>query len=183
MRSFLSIAMLVLLTGLGFGGWVMMQTTELRADRDYEFERAAKCKALARKLLASRKTHEQKDADYVVETPPVFISFINSVARSCAIPSTAMTVDRDLPRAAPRLNSYVRDVTTRISLRKVSVKQLVAFFGQIQEGRPYLQLRELTLRQTERGSGTWEATGVLSYFLWDEKGGTTPSRTGKGVIS
>ena len=175
MKSLPTVAVLVLATGLGFSGWVAVQTADLRADRDYERNRAQFCEKTVETLLAVRQTDDGSETDHILHDPPVFISFLNTVARNCAIPSTAMTVDRDLPHAAPRLNTFVRDVSTRVTLRGVSIKQLVGFFERVQDGRTYLQLRELSLRQVPRGSGKWEATGVLSYFLWDPATQRRPS--------
>jgi len=169
MRTLLIVALAAFIAGAGLAAWVFKQTSELQAVADYEQARATDCHRMADKIAEAQKEAASEEVDYILGTPPVFIALLNQVARGCSIPSTAMSVDRDAPHAAPQITPLVRDVAARVTLRGVSIKQVVDFFSQVIQARPYLQLRELTLRQSPPRSGKWEAIGVVSYFLWDSK--------------
>lgn len=170
-------SMLLLLIGASSAGWVLKQTSELRSTAEYETQRAADCRSIASSILEARGAATNADVDYIRREPLVFISLVHRAAKSGAIPSTSISVDRDAPHSAPKITPFVRDVGTRVTLRDVSVKQTAHFFDQISTAIPHLHLRELTLRQVPPRSGKWEATGVLSYFLWE------PDRETRGTAS
>ena len=168
MRRLLRVAVVVFIAGASFAAWVLKQTSELQAVVDYEQAHAEDCRRMADRITEAQKQAASRDVDYILRKPPVFISLLNQVARGCSIPSTAMSVDRDAPHAAPQITPRVRDVGARVTLRGVSIKQVVDFFSQVIRAQAYLQLRELTLSQSPPRSGKWEAAGVVSYFLWDD---------------